>query len=616
MSAPGSAFASADVGRANARCARALMNGLHGAEGAGVVDVVVAPGSRSTPLALAATEHPGIRVRVVTDERSAGFFAIGLARAGGRPVAVVCTSGTAAANLMPSVAEADLSQVPVLYLTADRPPEARDFGAAQTIRQSGLLAPHARWTFELPVPEPSVALERHFAAVGARAVAVATGVHRGPVQLNAPFREPLLLAEVDAAGLDFDAAALRAPRTQVERGAFGEDAAAEVASALATCERGLIVCGPLPSACGASAVADSILSLASTLSWPLLADPLSGLRYGHGGHERVLDSYDVLLRSERFCDRFRPDAVLRLGALPTSKPLQRYLASLAASGATLHMLVATPGTWPDPDHAADHVVLADAADFAAGVSHALRGSRVSRQPRAQDEWAGAWRDAGRTVRAAVDSELDAELDAEPFLFEGGIARELVGALPADAVCWVGNSMPVRDFDTFTAATTTPLRTGANRGANGIDGVLSTALGAAAASSAPSAVYLGDLSYLHDLSGLQIAARHDIALLVVVASNDGGGIFSFLPQSELGATFEQLFGTPHGLDLKPAAALGHAPHTRVASWTELRERLAAWREHPALEVIEVPTDRERNVRRHREIVAVALSRLEDHLRAAA
>lgn len=630
-----------EVALANARCARSLISGL---VAAGVRQVVAAPGARSTTLALAAAAHPDLQVRMVTDERSAGYFAIGLARVGGRPVVVVCTSGTAVANLVPSAAEAGLSLVPIVYLTADRPPESHDFGAPQTIRQSGLLGLHARWSCELPVPDPCADLDRHFAAAGARAGAVAAGrcgSSPGPVQLNAPFREPLLpslasLSAVSSMPTQPDgekrergtpgAGRPAAPRVHGPRMAPADAAVAELARALAEQERGLIVCGPLPGPTHGGRNFESIAELASVLDWPLLADPLSGLRYGCSARAQVVDAYDVLLRSDDFCRRFRPSLVLRLGSLPTSKPLQRYLASAqkpsgvsapsGAAGPARHVLVAQSGTWPDPDHLADDVLFGDARELAEALVPLLAGARRSNRAR---QWTRSWCAAGVAVREVVEAELEAEPAAGDAseLFEGAIAHELVTALPEGAICWIGNSMPVRDLDTFTAATPSYLGIGANRGANGIDGVLSTALGAAAAApGAPAALYLGDLSLLHDLGGLQIAARHAIPLLIVVASNDGGGIFSFLPQSALGTTFEDLFATPHGLDLAPAAALSRAHHVRVQSRAHLRERLAAWRERPTLELIEVPTDRKHNVRRHRQIVTAALDRLDAHLSNAA
>ncbi len=616
------AEAQGGTGEANALCAASLFRAL-AAEG--VRWVVASPGSRSTPLVLAAQDCAGLDLRIVTDERSAGFFAIGLARASSSPVAVVCTSGTAVANYMPSVAEADLSRAPVIYISADRPPEARDFGAAQTIRQPGLLGPHTRWSFELPVPEAGASLVDHFAAVGARAVAISTAAHAGPVHLNAPFREPLLPTSGDTASADCadDAESPRSARTPSVHSAnprLDPTDLAELGAALAREERGLIVCGPASGGISTTDDAEAIFSLARELGWPLRADPLSGLRYGtHGSDGLIVDAYDVLLRSEAFAARFAASTTLRFGALPTSKPLQRYM----ASGGGRHLLVASPGTWPDPDHLADEILIAETADAAAALEAAVVTARArtdSAALNAQD-WAVAWAEASTTVRRAIESELDRDCEGEgaaagTILFEGILPREIVAALPGDGVCWVGNSMPVRDLDTFTGCVDKPLRVAANRGANGIDGVLSSALGACLATAAPAIAYLGDLSFLHDLGGLQIASRHRIPLLMIVPDNDGGGIFNYLPQSELGESFERLFATPHGLDVAAAGASANLRRETVGSRAQLAEAIARWRQNPAAQIIVVPTDREANVKRSREIVRIALSRLGELLEAAA
>jgi 2-succinyl-5-enolpyruvyl-6-hydroxy-3-cyclohexene-1-carboxylate synthase len=580
---------------ANAAAAGALVDEL---ARAGVRDVCVSPGARSTPLALAVASHPALRPWVVTDERSAGFFAVGLARASRRAVAVVCTSGTAVANLGPAVAEASFAEVPLLLVTADRPTELRDCGAPQTIRQPGLFAPHARWSVDTAVPDDGAALAPYFRTLACRAVGTAVAAPMGPVHLNVPFREPLL---DPTAGHVAPHAAGRPggrPWTTVVPATLGvgHDTVAELTRIVRSSPRGLVVCGP---ATGTQPSYVAAADLGRRLGWPVLADPLSGVR--HGAHDRgvVIDAYDVLLRSPAFRDRHRADVIVRFGAVPTSKALQQYL---SMAGPTHHVLVAAPGTWPDPLATVSAVVHADAAEVCDRMSEEVRD-----EPSARDAgWLAAWQDADDTLRSAVD----AQLAAQPALCELPVAADLVALLPNDAVLVVGNSLPVRHIDTFVGGTDKTLRILANRGANGIDGVLSTALGAAAGSGRPTALLVGDLSFLHDLGGLQIAARHGIDLLVVVLNNDGGAIFSFLPQARLGETFERYFVTPHGLDLEPAVRMCGGTFARPATRDAFRGAVDDALRRPGLRVIEVRTDREQTRARHAAIVEHALARLHD------
>jgi len=574
----------ADRPTANLAAAAALVDELWRA---GVRHACLAPGARSGPLAVATAAHAGVRDWIVTDERSAGFFALGLARARGEAVALVCTSGTAAANLLPAVVEASLSEIPLIVLTADRPPELRGWAAAQTIDQVGLYGTHARWSVDAPVPDPGVDLDAFFRALAGRAVAVATADPRGPVHLNVPLREPLL----PAGGMPpipgrppGESPRVRLARvTQVLDG----EEADRLASALAAEERGLVVCGPRANASGAEA---AVAELATRLGWPVLADPLSGLRFMPDVHGVQADAYDLMLRDPAFVAAHRPRAVLRLGAMPVSKALAT---ALTAAHPPLDVVVATPGTWPDPDHAASCLVPARPA--------AVLDALLARLPhRGETAWARSWSRASRAVRTAVDGRLA----AEDRLFEGKVASELVRLLPAGATLHVGNSMPVRDLDTFGGGNAHRIRVEGNRGASGIDGVLSAALGAAAGRAEPVALLVGDLSFLHDVGALQIAARHRLDALVVVVNNDGGGIFSFLPAAGYGATFERCFATPHGLELAAVSGIGGARHVRIETWEAFRRAVRDGFARPGLDVVEVPTRRDLNVALHAEYVDLA------------
>jgi 2-succinyl-5-enolpyruvyl-6-hydroxy-3-cyclohexene-1-carboxylate synthase len=557
---------------------------------AGVHHVVVAPGGRSAPLAVAVAQHPRLRDWVVTDERSAAFFALGMARELGEAVALVCTSGTAVANLMPGVVEADLSEVPLVVVTADRPPELRDVGAAQTIRQVGLFDGHVRWSVDLPPPAADADLERAWTRTACRAVATARAARPGPVHVNVPFREPLVPAGA-LPRLGFPDAEEPPPLAYVGATATVAEADARmIADAAAARERGIIVCGARAGVRDAAALA----SLARALAWPILADPLSGVRFGLDPEVQA-DGYDLVLRDPAWRRRLAPSAVLHFGGLPVSKALQ---ATLAEAQPSVHVVAASPGVWPDPSHLSTVMVHAPADTLVRAVADVLA------RPRRAGTWRADWVGASRRVRAAVG----AKLAAETRVFEAKVVTDTLAALPDGGALHVGNSMPVRDLDTFAGADGPRRRIVCNRGANGIDGVLSSALGAAAVSGGPVALVVGDLSFLHDAGGLQLAARHGIDATVVVVSNDGGGVFSFLPEAGYGEVFERCFGTPHGLDVGRIAGACGAAVRRVDGGKDVEAAVTRALATPGLAVVEVPSSRDANAALHREYVAAAAAAL--------
>jgi 2-succinyl-5-enolpyruvyl-6-hydroxy-3-cyclohexene-1-carboxylate synthase len=473
---------------------------------AGVTDAVIAPGSRSTPLALALAASP-LQVHVVLDERSAGFFALGLGSATGRPAVVVTTSGTAAVELHPAVVEADLARVPMLVCTADRPPELHRVGAAQTVEQRLLFAESARWVFEPGVPDE--ASQWSWRSLAARAVLEA---RTGPVHLNLAFRDPLLGDAAEPRPGRPDGSPWHQADPAPPTPATGEDVR------LPDGVRGVIVAG------GGSPPCEDVHALADRLGWPVLADPRSRCRVPAPA---TVAAADAILRAATF----EPEFVLRLGGPWASKVVNQWLASLGAP----QWLVDPAGAWPDPDRTAARV---------------LSALPQPGEP-APPDWLSAWREA----EAAAQEAIDAAAQGEPAL-----ARSLVAGLPDGAALVVSSSMPVRDVEWYSAPRH-GIRVFANRGANGIDGVLSTALGVAA-SGVKTVVLLGDLAFLHDVGALALLARRpDLDVEVVVVDNDGGGIFSFLPQARVvePERFEQLFGTPHGLDLEAVAdgfGVGH------------------------------------------------------------
>ncbi len=571
---------------------------------AGVADAVVCPGSRSTPLVLALRTDPRIRVRVLLDERSAGYFALGIARTTRRPVALLGTSGTAVVNFAPAVVEASLVRAPLLVLTADRPAELRDVGAPQTIDQVHLYGRHVKWYTELPLIDGAPETTAHVRAVAGRAVATAAAGPAGPVHVNAPFREPLIPggASPVTGGEDAQSDGRRATRPFADVVAaprrLDGRALDELARQIAAHERGLILAGPSDD----PALPAALARLAAASGFPILADPLSGLRAGTHDRSNVVARGDQLVRPGPWLDAHRPSLVVRFGAMPTSKPLTELLRTTRPellvvdgdAGWREAALVPATHVHADAVATADDVAERLAADGGRGTAGEDGGS-----------WAAAWRDADRAASDAMDAWLTAL--EEPF--EGAPFPALARALPDGAIVWAGNSMPVRDLDGWFPSTDRAIVLRSNRGANGIDGVLSTALGSAAVHDGPTALVVGDLSFLHDLGGFVAARLHGIALTVVLVNNDGGGIFSFLPQAVaqlpdvgLPEHYEELFGTPHGIEPGPLVESFGFDHRRVDGAT-LDAALAEVIGLPGVHVLELRTDRTRNVELHREVAGV-------------
>ncbi len=548
----------------------------------GVREACTSPGSRSSPIVLALAREPRLRCFSHIDERCAGFFAVGAAKAAGRPVAITCTSGTAAANLAPAVIEAHEARVPLVVLTADRPPELREVGAGQTIDQLKLYGTAAKWFFEVGTHEATPATMRWMRMLACRAVWTALEGRAGPVHLNFALREPLIAP----AELGEDPQPGRANgRPWVLRSTPGEDAAAAgraLAVIVRDAHRPIVVAGRDEP--GLEAIAPAC----ERLGWPLFADPLSGARRGGA----AIAHYDALLRDPELTAARRPDLVVRCGDLPTSKPLRAWLDAL---GDDVTQLGFDPhSSWQDPG-ASLHVVLAAsaAATLTATAEHA---------PRADPAWLEGWRRADAAAAEAIDATLGEEL-SEPL-----VARELGALLPADATLFVASSMPVRDVESFVAVREDAPRVLCNRGANGIDGLVSSAFGAAAVSPGPVVLLVGDVALAHDIGGLLAARRLGLALTIVLLHNDGGGIFEFLPIAGERDVFEEHVATPHGLEFEHAAALYGCTWARVHDRRALRGELRAALGSDATSIVEVRTDRAANLALHRELSAAVAERL--------
>ena len=564
----------------------------------GLREVVLAPGSRSAPLAMALHERCGaggpLRLHVRIDERTAAFLALGLAKAGGRPTAVLCTSGTAAANFHPAVIEADESGVPLLLLTADRPPELRGTGANQTIDQLHLYGGAVRWFADVGVPEARPGMNAYWRSLACRGWAAASGAaggFPGPVQLNLPLRDPLVPGSADPGG--------RPPEPPDRRSAPGGGEPPRAGGAwpepldgrpggaawtrlagdmspgqpgaleLPWTENGVVLAGD-----GAVEPA-TLAALAERAGWPVLAEPSSGARRGSA----VLTAYQYLLDDPKFTAEHPPDLVISAGRPGLSRGQLGFLRQAAALGARHVVLTQGPGRWADPARSATD--LAAGVRVAGGPPAGATGSGAT-----ATGWLRGWQQADAAARGAVDAILGA--DGE--LTEPRLARDLAAALPDGALLWAASSLPIRDLDRHMAARA-GLRVLASRGASGIDGLISAASGAAlahqAAGGGPAVALLGDLAVLHDSPGLFAGPgepRPD--LVIVVASNDGGGIFSSLEPAAFPGSFERVFGTPHGARLSALAAAAGLPYLELRDAADLPAALGG----RGLRIVEVPAGR--------------------------
>ena len=548
----------------------------------GLRDAITSPGSRSTPLVLTLARHGGLRATSHLDERSAAFFALGLAKATGIPAVLACTSGTAAANYAPAVIEAHEARVPLLVLTADRPPELRDVGAGQTIDQVKLYGSAAKWYFEVDDHPASAARVRWLRQLACRAFYTALDGRPGPVHLNFALREPLVPDGADGVpdveivpGREGGRAWVTRPLTLREPSPRLLDGLEEE---LGMRRKLLIVAGRSERDPRLGA---ALAAFAERAGVPLLAEPTSGARRG----PNAIAHYDALLRAPEWAAAHAPELVLRFGDLPTSKPLRTWLAGLDA----LQVAFDPESAWQDPAGVVATIVGADARLALEALTKRLPRKRKD------TSWLESWHDADRAASRAI-----AETVGSAGLNEPRVAAELGTLLPPEATLVVASSMPIRDVETFFPVRETPFRVLSNRGANGIDGTVSTAFGVAAASRGLTVLLIGDVALAHDLGGLLAARRLSLKLVIVLIDNDGGGIFHFLPAASQGADFVEHIATPHGLDFAHAASLYGLAYERAADVETFRAALhrAVTADHST--IICVRTEREANVDLHRRV----------------
>jgi 2-succinyl-5-enolpyruvyl-6-hydroxy-3-cyclohexene-1-carboxylate synthase len=539
----------------------------------GMREACTSPGSRSTPLVLSLAREPRIRATSHLDERCAAFFALGVAKASGMPAVLACTSGTATANYAPAVIEAHEARVPLLVLTADRPPELRELGAGQTIDQVKLYGSAAKWFFEVDAHRATPERLRWLRQLACRAFWTAVDGRPGPVHLNFSLREPLVLDEPlpdDDTGRAGGRPYVTRPRTA------GDPPKALLDGLRAELEarpHAVLVAGRAERD---PALGETLAAFAERAAIPLLADPLSGARRGPA----AIAHYDALLRDPGW--PLTPQLVLRTGDLPTSKPLRIWLHALDDA---LQLTFDPEVAWQDPGGAVATILAAD--------PRATLGALEL--PGRDQGWLERWRSADRAAAAAIADALTPAGLSEPR-----VAAELGAALPPEATVVVASSMPVRDVETFFPARERPPRVLANRGANGIDGTVSTAFGVATVADGPVVLLIGDVALIHDLGGLLAGSRLGLNLTVVLLHNDGGGIFHFLPVAGEGDAFVEHVATPHGLDFAHAAALFGCGYEHAEDVEGFRAALGRALAADRTTIVAVRTDREANVGLHRAV----------------
>ncbi|KOS64351.1 2-succinyl-5-enolpyruvyl-6-hydroxy-3-cyclohexene-1-carboxylic-acid synthase [Lysinibacillus agricola] len=540
----------------------------------GVENVVVSPGSRSTPLAYAFASTKQLNMYRQVDERSAAFFALGIAKATAKPVVLLCTSGTAAANYFPAIVEASYARVPLIVITADRPHELREVGAPQAIDQPNLYGTHVKWSVDFPLADDAAPtlpfIERHIA----RAIAIAMSAPFGPVHINVPFREPLLIDfrdELPEATFKHSSMAQLMPSKATQQ---------ELSGILSATKRGFVIIGEL--ALGADLTI--MWEFVRQLKWPVIVESLSNMRASvpEDCLPYIITTYDAIMKSEDFKALVEPDTVLRLGAQPVSKFIMQFITK---SQPDAYIVVDEDPMFRDSTGVSTHFIHASIGEW-------LTQLEIS-ETALEAEYLAEWQDANDIALEYIEHYSKGAID------EGAMVSRLLKIIPNGSDIFVSSSMPVRDIDTFLMASPKDIRIVANRGTNGIDGVVSTAMGFSQGNNRETYLLIGDLAFLHDINGLIASRYQECNLTIIVMNNDGGGIFSYLPQSTVEAHYEDLFGTPTALKFHDIANMYDMDYIRVDDISELSEKFASIKKRP-LRLFEIFTDREENVYAHRAL----------------
>lgn len=544
----------------------------------GLREVVISPGSRSTPLAMTFREHEKIKEWVIIDERSAAFFALGMAKENNRPVALVCTSGTAAANYFPAIIEAYHSRVPMLVLTSDRPHELRDIGAPQAMDQIKLYGDYVKWFHEMALPEATEEILAYTRSKAARSLYLTMEGNSGPVHLNFPFREPLIPDFTLENLWDTDEGQ---PYQSMVSGVrrLAETELLNLVHKLEGKQKGLIVCGPQTD----KEFPEAVVKFAETWELPILADPLSQVRAGSHSKTHIIEGYDAILRDGAVREQLKPDFIIRFGAMPVSK---MYLFLIEDHPGIKQFIIEDEAGHRDPTNGMTEFIYAHSSSLCYDLV------KMSDDSQTDTSWLKQWQQMNEIAKKHLFTE------PEKAITEGEAIIGLLDVIPENSSLYVGNSMAIRDIDTFFMTTDKNISILGNRGVNGIDGVVSSALGATTSNDNVTLV-LGDLSFYHDLNGLLAAKHYDLNITILVVNNDGGGIFSFLPQVHNKKHFEPLFGTPLGIDFKHTIEMYGGDYSVADTVDDLKEKLSLSYLHKGLSVIEVKTDREANIVWHRK-----------------
>jgi 2-succinyl-5-enolpyruvyl-6-hydroxy-3-cyclohexene-1-carboxylate synthase len=551
---------------------------------AGVRSACIAPGSRSTPLTLAFAAHPEIKIYSLIDERSAAFFALGIGLATGQPAALLCTSGTAAANFYPAIIEANYSHVPLLVLTADRPPEIRESGANQTVDQVKMYGDHVRWFVDVALPEnhPASLTLHYVRSLAGRAAAATQGLPPGPVHLNFPFRKPL--EPIPQPGFELPAETWARPDgrpyVRVTRGRVypTDDQLTVLAEAIRTARRGIIICGPR---CPGGDFPARVAELAQQTGFPLFADALSGVRFGSQiTNTPILAGYETFLPALLRQGLQPPDLILHFGAPPISAKLNDWLAALPLE--TRRFAIRESGDWQDDAYTTSDLIWAEPEFLCKQLMTSLSFLSSHEFPR-DPLWLTALQ------RAESHAWQSIQQTAREIWFEGAILADVIELMPSEGLLFTASSLPVRHLDQFSPPRQDGIRTFSNRGASGIDGTISSSLGVASALHQPLVLVIGDLAFYHDLNGLLAFARCGVRATIVLINNDGGGVFRRLPISQFDPPFTDLFLTPHGLDFEPVVRMFGAGYARADSQETFRKIFKASVASDIPVVIEVQTD---------------------------
>ncbi|PEK99572.1 2-succinyl-5-enolpyruvyl-6-hydroxy-3-cyclohexene-1-carboxylic-acid synthase [Bacillus sp. AFS017336] len=555
-----------------------------------IQNVVISPGSRSTPISMLVNEHPKLKSYIAVDERGAGFFALGIAKSTKQPTVLICTSGTAASNYLPAISEARESRIPLIVLTADRPHELRDIGAPQAMNQIGLYGSFVKKFIELALPEASEAMYQYARSSINRLYRSCVTAPMGPVHMNVPLREPLVpnfaIDDLFSAGKRKNSAHTILTKTLAT---ISIETRNEITELFQSKRKGLLVCGPYVE----GDALKRIIALGSLLDYPVLCDPLSNGRANNNEDSNVIDTYDTFLRFEDIANSLESEIIVRFGSMPVSKTFTQY----TQRQQDCELIVIDEGDlWRDPTLKATQMISCDDLEFCNAIFESYEKTTEF-----QPDWLNEWKSINEKTKNGLQQ-------AEQFdeLFEGKIVQVLAKSIEEESTLFVSNSMPIRDVDTFLLSQSKKLKIACNRGVNGIDGTIATALGMAAAGDNVT-LLIGDLSFYHDLNSLVLSKLHHLPLRVILVNNDGGGIFSFLPQSKEEKHFEALFGTPLGLDFEHATALFGGIHTKINNWFDFEDVLS--RKNDGLQVIEIRTNRQENYDLHQKVWSIVKSKYE-------